>query len=255
MRKMFLIAVAVFYVVLSAVIAAYAADYVNTQAGGFRNMSEKKVALVIGNSAYRSVPPLKNPVNDAADVGKVLGELGFQVIVAKDASLDDMDRAIYRFEESLKGGGVGLFYYSGHGIQIKGENYLIPVDADLPREEDVKRKTISANDILDKMDAARCRLNMVFMDACRSNPFPASSRSTGRGLAEMKAPAGSLVVFSTNPGNVALDGVGRNGAYTKQFLRHVKSDLEVGIMLRRVRTDVKNDTAGRQVPWESGSSK
>jgi len=138
---------------------------------------ERRVALVIGNSAYQHTAPLKNPANDAQDIARVLKELQFQVLLKTDATLDTMADAIFEFGELLKGGGVGLLYYSGHGMQVKGENYLIPIDANLVREDDIKRKTINARDILDKMDEAKSHLNLVFLDACRNNTFPRSVRA------------------------------------------------------------------------------
>src|SRR5262245_59995196 len=162
--------------------------------------------------------------------------------------------AIFEFGERLKGGGVGLLYYSGHGLQVKGENYLIPIDAQLGREDDIKRKTINARDILDKMDEAKSHLNLVFLDACRNNPFPRSVRAVSRGLTSMNAPTGTLLVFATNPDNVAADGAGKNGTYTKYLLHYLpQPGLEVGIMLRKIRTAVKQETGGQQVPWENGS--
>ena len=216
--------------------------------------TERRVALVIGNAAYQQAPPLKNPVNDAQDIAKVLQALQFQVILKTDAPLETMRDAIFQFGEQLKGGGVGLLYYSGHGMQVKGENYLIPIDANLGREDDIKYKTINAKDILDKMDEAKSHLNLVFLDACRNNPFLRSGRAVSRGLASMNAPTGTLLVFATNPDNVAQDGTGRNGTYTKHLLRYITHpELEVGMLLRRVRTAVKEETGGQQVPWENGS--
>ena len=216
--------------------------------------SERRVALVIGNAAYQYTAPLQNPVNDAQDMARVLKDLQFQVILKTNATLDTMADAIFEFGERLKGGGVGLLYYSGHGMQVKGENYLIPIDANIGREDDIKRKTINAKDILDKMDEAKSHLNLVFLDACRNNPFPRSVRAVSRGLAGMNAPTGTLLVFATNPDNVAADGTGRNGAYTKHLLQYItQPGLEVGMLLRRVRTAVKEETGGQQVPWENGS--
>jgi len=220
----------------------------------FGTRAERRVALVIGNSAYQYTSPLKNPVNDAQDIARVLQELQFQVILKTDANLDAMADVIFRFGESLKGGGVGLFYYSDHGMQVKGENYLIPIDANLLREDDIKRKTINANDVLEKMGEAKSHLNLVFLDACRNNPFPRSVRAVSGGLAGMNAPTGTLLVFATNPNNVASDGTGRNGVYTKHLLQYIKQpSLEVGIMLRKIRTAVKEETGGQQIPWENGS--
>jgi uncharacterized caspase-like protein len=216
--------------------------------------TERRVALVLGNAAYQYTAPLKNPVNDAQDIARVLTALQFQVIIKTDTTLDTMADAIFQFGESLKGGGVGLFYYSGHGMQVKGENYLIPIDANVVREDDIKRKTINARDVLETMDEAKSHLNLVFLDACRNNPFPRSVRAVSWGLAGMNAPSGTLLVFATNPDNVAADGVGRNGTYTKHLLHYLtQSGLEVGMMLRKIRTAVKEETGGQQVPWENGS--
>jgi hypothetical protein len=216
--------------------------------------TERRVALVIGNSQYHYISSLKNAVNDAQDVKKVLEELQFQVIIKADANLRTMVDVISQFGETLKGGGIGLFYYAGHGIQMKGENYLLPIDTNVLKEDDIKYQTINAQDILDKMDQAKTHLNLVFLDACRNNPFPRSIRAASRGLAGMDAPTGTLLVFATNPNNVAQDGTGRNGTYTKHLLHYIKQpDLEVGIMLRKVRTAVKEETGGQQVPWENGS--
>ena len=124
-------------------------------------------------------------------MARVLKDLQFQVILKTNATLDTMADAVFAFGERLKGGGVGLFYYSGHGMQVKGENYLIPVDANIGREDEIKRKTINARDVLDKMDEAKSHLNLVFLDACRNNPFPRSVRAVSRGLAGMSAPTGT----------------------------------------------------------------
>ena len=215
---------------------------------------ERRVALVIGNAAYQYTAPLTNSLNDAQDMARVLKDLQFQVILKTNATLDTMADAVFTFGEQLKGGGVGLFYYSGHGLQVKGENYLIPVDANIGREDDIKRKIINAREVLEKMDEAKSHLNLVFLDACRNNPFPRSIRAVSRGLASMSAPTGTLLVFATNPDNVASDGKDRNGTYTKHLLQYItQPGLEVGMLLRRVRTAVREETGGQQVPWENGS--
>ena len=216
--------------------------------------SERRVALIIGNAAYQHTATLRNPVNDARAMAETLCTLGFQVILKTNTTLDTMADAVFQFGEQLKGGGIGLFYYSGHGAQVKGENYLIPVDADLRREDEVKRKTLNVRDVLEKMDEAKSHLNLVFLDACRNNPFPRTFRSATRGLANMNAPGGTLLVFATNPDNVASDGTGDNSPFTKHLLRFIRQpDLEVGMLLRRVRTAVKEETKGEQVPWENGA--
>jgi formylglycine-generating enzyme required for sulfatase activity len=216
--------------------------------------AERRVALVIGNAAYQYTTSLKNPVNDAQDMARVLQDLQFEVMLKTNATLETMRDAVFTFGERLKGGGVGVLYYSGHGMQVKGENYLIPVDANMVREDDIKYKTLNARDIVEKMDEAKTHLNLVFLDACRNNPFPRSVRAVSRGLASMNAPTGTLLVLATNPDNVAQDGTGRNGTYTKHLLRYItQPGLEVGMLLRRVRTAVREETGGQQVPWENGS--
>ncbi len=229
--------------------ASVATDTIKTNQPGTR-----RIALVIGNGAYQHTGRLSNPVNDAQDMAQALKKNNFQVILKTDATLEAMADAIHHFGENLKGGGIGLFYYSGHGIQVKGENYLLPVDTNLTREDEIKRKAINASDVLEKMGEGKSHLNLVFLDACRNNPFPSSSRGANRGLTSMNAPSGTLLVFSTNPNNVAEDGIGRNGTYTKHLLKYLdQPGLEVGMMLRQVRTKVKEETGGKQIPWENGS--
>lgn len=216
--------------------------------------STRRVALVIGNGAYQHTGKLPNPVNDAHDIAQVLKKNNFQVILKTDATLETMANAIHQFGEKLKSGGIGLFYYSGHGIQVKGQNYLLPIDTNLAREDEVKRKAISANDVLEKMGEGKSHLNLVFLDACRNNPFPSNTRGVNRGLTSMNAPNGTLLIFSTSPDDVAEDGSGRNGTYTKHLLEYIdQPGLEIGMMLRQVRTKVKEETGGKQTPWENGS--
>ncbi|WP_320172377.1 caspase family protein [Maridesulfovibrio sp.] len=213
----------------------------------------ERYALVIGNSAYRDAP-LKNPVNDAKDVGKALLRLGFNVILVKNARLRDMENAMDRFYASLQKGGVGLFYYAGHGMQVGGRNYLIPVDATVRSESDVRYECLDAGRILGKMEDAGNALNIVILDACRNNPFARSFRSGQRGLARMDAPTGSIVAYSTAPGSVAADGSGRNGVYTKYLLQYLmQPGLDISDVFFYTRKGVVQETGGGQVPWESSS--
>ncbi|WP_421900625.1 caspase family protein [Maridesulfovibrio sp.] len=210
-------------------------------------------ALVIGNSAYRNAP-LKNPANDAKDVGNALRRLGFNVILVKNARLRDMEQAVDRFYSSLQKGGVGLFYYAGHGMQVGGRNYLIPVDATIKSESDVRYECLDAGRILGKMEDAGNALNIVILDACRNNPFARSFRSAQRGLARMDAPTGSIVAYSTAPGSVAADGSGRNGVYTKHLLQFLmQPGLDISDVFFYTRKGVVQETGGGQVPWESSS--
>ena len=180
-------------------------------------VAEKRIALVIGNGAYKDAP-LRNPVNDARAIARTLQGLGFQVIQKENASLKEMQEAIRVFGDRLRGGGVGLFYYAGHGMQVRGRNYLIPVNTDIQREDEVTYNGVDANLVLEKMDTAKNRVNLVILDACRNNPFARSFRSATRGLVPMEAPVGTLVAFATAPGSVAADGDGANGLYTQHLL-------------------------------------
>ena len=217
--------------------------------------TDRRIALVIGNGSYKS-SPLRNPVNDAVDVASKLKRLGFDVTDGKDMTRKEMRSAIRVFGDNLKKGGVGLFYYAGHGMQVKGKNYLIPVGVDIQSEEEVEFEAIDAGLVMRKMERAGNTMNMVFLDACRDNPFARSFRTGSRGLAQMDAPSGSLIVYSTAPGSIAADGKGRNGIFTKNLLLHLSTPgLEVGTMLRMVRVSVEKDTDGKQVPWESSSLK
>jgi Caspase domain/PEGA domain/Cytochrome c554 and c-prime len=213
----------------------------------------QKVALVIGNSAYKT-SPLKNPRHDAEDMAIQLRELGFQVTIQTNVGRIQMQKSIRNFGNQLKKGGVGLFFFAGHGMQVKGINYLIPVDADIQSEDEVQDYAVDAGMVLRKMQSAGNPLNMVFLDACRNNPYARSFRSASMGLAQMDAPKGSLIVYATSPGSVAADGKGRNGIFTKNLLNHIREPgIEVGRMLRNVRRDVLRETGDKQTPWDSSS--
>jgi uncharacterized caspase-like protein len=165
-----------------------------------------------------------------------------------------MKEAIRAFGKRLQKGGVGLFYFAGHGMQMKGRNYLIPVDAKIESASDVEYEAVDAGRVLGKMEDAGNTLNIVILDACRDNPFARGFRSSTQGLARMDAPTGSLIAYSTSPGNVAADGEGRNGIYTKYLLHHmVVPDLTIEQVFKRVRNSVINETRNKQVPWESTS--
>ncbi len=215
--------------------------------------AERRVALVIGNSAYKAAP-LKNPVNDARDIAASLKALGFEVTLLPDATHKQMEAAVREFGLSLRQGGVGLFYYAGHGIQVGGENYLVPVDAVIQTESDVKFGSLNAGLVLGKMEDAGNALNIVILDACRNNPFARSFRSAEAGLAKMDAPTGSIIAYATAPGSVASDGVGKNGVYTRHLLETMRTPgLSITDVFMRVRMGVVADTAKKQVPWESSS--
>lgn len=214
---------------------------------------ERRTALVIGNANYEEAP-LRNPLNDANDMAAVLEEKGFVVTILTDATKREMESAIKQFGKTIQKGGVGLFFYAGHGMQVNGVNYLIPIETDIESEDDIPYEAVDANRVLSKMDTAGNALNLVFLDACRNNPFARSFRSGTKGLAQMDAPSGTLVSYATNPGNTAADGTGRNGVFTSHLLRQIKvPGLEVGMMMRQVRTGVREETGGLQIPWDSSS--
>lgn len=213
----------------------------------------QKYALVIGNGDYKS-SPLKNTKNDAVDIAKALTEKGFQVQRVLNANYRKMVTAIRKFGNKLFKGGIGLFYYAGHGVQVKGKNYLIPVKADIESEDDVEFNAVDAGFVLSKMESANNTMNIIILDACRDNPFARSFRSASRGLAKMDAPKGSIIIYATSPGSIAADGDGRNGVFTKHLLRLMDTpNMEIASMLREVRRQVLKETGGRQLPWESSS--
>jgi formylglycine-generating enzyme required for sulfatase activity len=215
--------------------------------------TERRTALLIGNADYENAP-LQNPANDALDMAEALRELGFMVTVKLNCSAREMTEAIREFGNKLVSGGVGLFYYAGHGIQVDGRNYLIPVDADIRAEDEIKYFAVDAGLVLSKMESAGNQTNIVILDACRDNPFKRSFRSESRGLAVVEAPRGSLVVYATAPGSVAAEGRGRNGIFTGALLEHIKTPgLEVREMLTRVRRDVMEASGGEQTAWDSSS--
>jgi|GEM_PF-1087409 len=212
-----------------------------------------KNALVIGNSAYTTAR-LINPVNDAKDIAYILSKLGFKVTLKTNATQRVMERAIRDFGRNLRKGGVGLFYFAGHGIQVKGSNYLIPIGAVLESEGDIKYEAVDAGLVLAKMEDAGNGLNIVILDACRNNPFSRSFRSAETGLAKMDAPRGSILAYATAPGSIAADGTGRNGLYTAKLLKHmVTPNLKIEEVFKRVRIDVASDSGNKQTPWESSS--
>ena len=215
--------------------------------------TEQRVALVVGNSSYL-MGPLKNPVNDAEDMAKVLPTLGFRVTLLRNATHQQMIEAINAFGQELKKGGVGLFYFAGHGVQSKGRNYLIPVNARIEAESQLEFDTVDANRVLAAMDDAGNRVNLVILDACRDNPFARSFRSVSHGLAQMEAAQGTYIAFATGPGSVAADGSGRNGLYTQYLLQSLKQpDTDIDKVFRRVTAEVARATSGKQVPWVSSS--
>lgn len=219
--------------------------------------NEKKTALIIGNGNYKN-GPLKNAVNDALDMAATLSGKGFKVILRENASRVDMRNAIREFGTEINQGGVGLFYYSGHGIQIDGVNYLIPIDADIELKAEVADECISAASVLKVMEYSNNRINVIILDACRNNPFRSFSRSDEKGITRMDPPAGakqgSIIAFATAPGAVASDGETRNGLYTSKLLKYINTPgLTLEEVFKKARIDVLNESAGLQTPWENNS--
>jgi len=221
-----------------------------------------RVALVIGNGAYVHVAPLPNPPNDARDVAAALRELGFKVIDGFDLDSAGMRRKVSEFGNAITNAQTALLFYAGHGMQVDGKNYLIPIDAKLERPSSLSTEAIDVSVILSDMETER-RTNLVFLDACRDNPMArtlarsfGASRSTavGQGLAQINAGIGTMIAFSTSPNNVALDGSDRNSPFTRALLNYIRTPgLEISEMMRNVRVEVIKQTNEKQVPWEHTS--
>lgn len=220
--------------------------------------AEHRVALIIGNGSYRNAAPLANPPHDAELIAETLSQMGFSLVGGGpliDADRPAMEQAIREFGRQLQGGAVGLFYYSGHGIQVGGANYLIPVTADVARDVDVKYELVDVGLVLDEMGHAGNRLNIVILDACRNNPFgKRGMRSVSSGLSQVVAPAGTVIGYATQPDNVAADGSGRNSPYTTALATALrKPGLDLFGMFNEVGLQVKQATSGQQQPWVAAS--
>lgn len=218
--------------------------------------AQKRLALVIGNGNYTGAGALKNPVNDARSMKTALEDLGFDVLKYENCDQRMMKRAIDEFGKELGNYDIGFFFYAGHGLQVKGANYLIPVDAQLQNENDVEYDCVRADRVMAKMETANAKTNIIVLDACRNNPFERSwARSTnGNGLAFMNAPQGSLIAYATAPGNTAADGEGSNGLYTSALLKHIKTpNVGIETIFKKVRQEVIKESNGQQTPWESTS--
>ena len=215
--------------------------------------SDRRVALVMGNARYQN-SPLRNPVNDARLMARTLKSLGFEVIEGENLSLRAMKRAVQRFGKSLDRGGVGLFYYAGHAVQVDGLNYLIPIGAQIDSELDVELESLDLRRVLVEMAEAKNRLNLVFLDSCRNNPYARSFRAPAKGLAQMNAPSGTLISFATGPGKTAADGDGKHGIFTEELAKNItRPGVMVESALKLTRVAVSRRTGGKQVPWDSSS--
>lgn len=216
-------------------------------------VANRRLALVIGNAAYIN-RPLANPINDADDISNALEVLGFDVVNVRDASLRQMKDAIVEFGDRLANYDVGLVYYSGHGVEVGGRNFLIPVSNTLVSEDEVADRAIDASLIIDKLSQAKKKVNILILDACRDNPLRSRTRSSSSGLSGINAPVGTLVAFSTAPGRVAEDGTGRNSPYTKRLIENMlKPNIPIEKVFKETREAVIEETKGRQVPWENTS--
>jgi tetratricopeptide (TPR) repeat protein len=221
----------------------------------------RRVALVIGNGKYQHAAQLPNPPNDAADIANALRKLGFDVVEGRDLGKREMEDKIREFGRKLDKADLALLFYAGHGMQVAGRNYLVPVDAKLERAGDLSLDTIEVGQILAQMEAEK-RVNLVFLDACRDNPLARSfsrslgtrSTSVGSGLAAIQSAVGTLIAYATQPENVALDGDGRNSPFTAALLKHMATpSLEISALMKRVRADVIAATHEKQVPWDHSS--
>ena len=220
----------------------------------------KNYALLIGNSHY-SIGQLDNPANDAADLANTLRAIGFETTVKVNVDATAMKSLIRDFGDKLKNNdGIGLFFFAGHGVQVNGENYMLPVGFPFKSEQEVEKNGVQANMVLRYMEDSRNRVNVVVLDACRNNPFIKTRSLKTRGLAPMDAPSGSLVAFSTAPGTEASDGSGRNGLYTKHLMANVKMPgLTVEQVFKRTREGVESESereiGRKQSPREESSLK
>jgi len=222
------------------------------------SLAEKRIALVVGNSAYQNITRLDNPRNDATLMADTLQSLGFN-LVGGHAQLDldksSLDNVVQNFGRQVQGADVALFYYAGHGVQVSGANYLVPVNANPTREADVDFQMVDINLVLRQMQGSGTRLNMVILDACRNNPFgPRGLRSSEGGLAQMRAPEGTLISYATQPGSVAQDGSDGHSPYTKALAATIRqAGLDIFQTFNQVGLAVKRETGGAQQPWVSSS--
>jgi uncharacterized caspase-like protein len=211
-----------------------------------------RVALVVGNSRYGHLPPLRNPGNDAVALGGRLRAVGFEVALEMDTAKAALEAAIERFCAKL-GNCVGLFYFAGHGVQVAWRNYLVPVDANLENVDDVPKRSVDLVTLIEALRRSRNPMNIIILDACRDNPFAVEGKAA-KGLSQMDAPVGTLLAYATAPGNTASDGEGGNGLYTEHLLNEMgRKDAKIEDVFKRVRLNVRRASNGRQVPWESTS--
>ena len=234
-------------------------------------IAEKRTALVCGNSSYLYSSPIKNPVNDARAISEALDKLGFNVIRGTDLTKLEMDRQIAAFAKRLKDADIAIFFYAGHGLQLNMKNYLVPIDFNPNSNAYLITMLVSMDTILSKLEKEK-RVSIIFLDACRDNPLAnklTANMGRGRsllfdenrgvsvirqGLAEVEGKAGTLIAYATQPGNIALDGTGRNSPFTEALLKYINiPGLEVRDMLTKVRVRVIKKTREKQIPWDHSS--
>ncbi len=215
----------------------------------------RRVALVIGNAEYASTGKLRNTVNDARSMSATLKELGFEVQVIEDGTYETIKNAIYAFGDRIQDVDVSMFFYAGHGLEVDGVNYLVPVDADIQSHLDIKQKCIPLTGVLYTMEFANAEgLNMIILDACRNNPFPAGKRG-GAGLARVNAPSGTIIAYATDPGSVASDGDGVNGLYSGELIKQLRISQRIEDIFMNTRNNVEKVSGGKQRPWEEARLK
>jgi len=223
------------------------------QASAQSSGNEHRVALIVGNASYKT-SPLRNPVNDARAMRDKLKRMGFEVVYFENLQVRQVGSALREFRNAIRPGSVALFFYAGHGLQVRGENYLPTVDADLASEEDVPYQSLSLSAVLNTMEDSKAAVNLVLLDACRNNPFARNFRSQAQGLARVQAPSGTLIHYATRPGSVAEDGGGQHGTYTEALLKQIdEQGVPIETSLKRVTIRVREVTKGKQEPWMEGS--
>jgi uncharacterized caspase-like protein len=241
--------------IVAACLVAQAAAAQGTRGVALTELTEERLALVIGNAAYR-VSPLDNPVNDARLMGGLLEKAGFKVLRYENQDRNGMYKAMRDFGDRLNDRTIAIFYYAGHALQLRDRNFLVPIEAEIRNEDEIDMASVDVGFILARMASARSRINIVILDACRNNPYAGKTRPA-RGLAQMEAPVGTLLAFATAPGKVSEDGPdtnSQNSLYTAQLGRNLLTPgLPVETMFKRVRDAVVRGTNGAQVPWESSS--
>lgn len=219
-------------------------------------MKRNMAALVIGNANYERSTKLSNPLNDATDIAAKLNKFGFNVIVGCDLTHKEMDRKLKEFERLLESNDVGLFFFAGHGVQVGLRNYLMAIDTESGTEIDAKHSSLSLDKVIDVLEKSDVFTKIIVLDACRENPWERSwTRSSHtRGLASVYAPKGTIIGFATSPGELASDGLGRNGTYTDALLQHIEEpDCTIESMFKKVRNTVAAETRGKQTTWEHTS--